>query len=228
MPPFFCVDFRLLVIYNSILNQKELIMATDSNCSQEMNKQMQGIMARLSQAENNITNHYTGMSMLVQSMNLNPFTAGSSAVVSSIYNLGPAGMAALQGLIDSINPLDFKLHMMDFAMNLIPNMSLELDSLLASVENMILNQINSMVNTLIAAAEAQIIAVENLAIAIASGIQAEIDAAGAALQNAANLVNSLSTALDGLKSHHITATGSLKAQSDVSKCKSSALHIAGG
>ena len=61
-------------------------------CKDELNSQLKGLQARITQAENDINAHYAGISQLTLALAANPFTAASAAASALIYNLNPIGM----------------------------------------------------------------------------------------------------------------------------------------
>lgn len=195
-----------------------------NDCEHELNKQIRGIQARLTQAENNITNHFTGISMLVKGMLANPFTASPAAIVQNIYNLMPSGMDVLQKLLDQVPVLDMKTLMMNAAAALEDMMEAELNALISMAEEAIDGAIaaaGDMVNSAIATAEAAAIALED---AIAAGIQGPIDAANAALEAANDAVLSAQKTLDDLMANapdlKMKSKSMIQAQADAAKCKS--------
>jgi len=221
-----------------------------SNCGQEYNSQLKGIQARLSQAENNITNHFVGVSTAVMGLLANPLTAGSVAALSGIYNLVPAGLQALQNLISEIGALDPKKIMMEAAVALMDNMEAELGAL----ADMAMNAAQAIIDNAIAAVENAITtatdliaalpaAVANEAIALtdalASGVLSEIEAATntlhaamagiggipVALANALSTVHATTIASDAAKNLGVSTNTFFKAQQNVSKCKSGSMHI---
>jgi hypothetical protein len=190
-----------------------------------MNRQIQGLQARLSQAENNITSHFYATSMLVQSLSANPLTSGSAAVVAGIYNLIPNGFDLMQKLIAHVSPIDFKALMMINAGDLIAGMSAELDGLVSVVVSNVESQIEMVAAQVVAAGDALATATLDMTTAVAGGIQSEIDAAGATLQQAGDLLDSLNAKHDHLLNLHMTSVNFLTSQADVSKCKSVNLKI---
>lgn len=197
----------------------------DCNCSLELNKQIQGLQARLSQAENNITSHYYGISMAIQGLAANPLTSGSVASVSGIYNLLPSGFELLQNLIMQLNPVDFKKFMMNMAASLMGTMEGELvalvDASFASLNGMIAG-VEATIVGLEASVASATTALNN---AIASGVpsaiasaQATLDGYNAQLANANKTHTGLLDALAG-------GTSFLTSQANIAKCKSLSLGL---
>ena len=209
------------------------------NCTEELNRQIQGLSARLSQAENNITSHYYGISMAIQGLAANPLTAGSVASVAGIYNLVPAGFEMLQQLISNINPADFKKMMMAMAAGLIDTMSAELDAM----ADMMIDQAEAMlemVDGMIGVAEGIVTAAEDtLASTItaignlpADATQQAIDLATAARDTAQSALDAANFKLDNLKNTQATLENSLvnmgdfmTSQSNIGKCISGQMVI---
>lgn len=194
------------------------------DCSHELNKQIKGIQARLSQAENNITSHFVGTSLLVQALLGTP-AAAAGAAMESIYNLGSTGFDLMQKLISEIPAIDTKALMMQAAAALEDAMAAELDALVGMVESAIDDAITSavaLVTGTIAALEAATIALED---AVAAEIQGPIDLATAAFNAAENAANSAQAALDSLNNLKISAPTMIQAQADAASCKSVGMVI---
>lgn len=77
-------------------------------CKSELNSQLKGLQARISQAENDINSHYAGISQLVLSLSANPFTSASAAASAVIYNLNPIGMKILRALLNALIPKELQ------------------------------------------------------------------------------------------------------------------------
>lgn len=197
----------------------------DCNCNLELNKQIQGLSARLSQAEDNLTNHFYGISLAIQGLAANPLTAGSVASVTGIYNLLPTGFETLQNLISNVSPTDFKKYMMGMASGLLGNMEAQLTSMVSTAFSDISGMIDN-VNGLIGTKEGQLTSAQAaLDAAIAGGNPTEI-------ANAQALVNTLTAQLGnltGMKDNLTNALDSgvnfLTAQADIAKCKSFSLGL---
>lgn len=195
------------------------------DCNHELNKQIKGIQARLSQAENNISSHFVGTSTLVIAMLANPFTAPSAASVSAIYNLAPGGFDAMQKLIQQISAIDMKALMMQGAAALEDAMAAELDALVGMVNDSIdaaITAAEQTVDASIAAVEAATIALQD---AVASDIQSAIDTAQGVLDAAVATADSAAAALSSLLDIKISAPSMIKAQADAAKCNSVGLVI---
>lgn len=114
-----------------------------NRCDNELNLQLKGIMARLSQAENNIANQFAGTSMLVQSMMGSIYTSGPAAIVSGIYNLEAGGFDLMQNLLDQIPSFDIKKLQMLSAGDLLDSVGSELDSLASSITGQLSDALKS-------------------------------------------------------------------------------------
>ena len=194
------------------------------SCRHEINAQIKGIQARLSQAENNITSHYVGISTLVKALATTP-AAAAAAAVDSFYNLVPSGFDALQKLVDQLGPLDTKALMMKAAAMLEDAMAAELEALAGMVESAIQGAIDAAmgaVEAAIASVEAAVIALED---AVASGVQEAIDLATDALNSAKAVADAAQSALDALGNLKLSAKSLLETQADAAKCKSISFHI---
>lgn len=70
----------------------------------ELNAQLRGLQARISQVETDIVAHYAGLSQLSLSLAANPFTSASAAASAAIYNFAPVGMNMLRNVMTSLIP----------------------------------------------------------------------------------------------------------------------------
>ncbi len=156
------------------------------DCDHELNKQLKGILARLSQAEDNITSQFAATSLLVQNLLADPITAGGASAVAGIYNMVPAGFAAVQALIKQVGALDYKKLMMEGAATAMDSMEAELDALAAMVETAMTDAI--------ASAESALTSLENAA---ANAATSTIDALAALPSEVVNQVAGLTTAITG-------------------------------
>lgn len=194
------------------------------SCRHEINAQIKGIQARLSQAENNITSHYVGVSLLVKALADTP-AAAAAAAMESIYNLIPSGFDVLQKLIDQIGPLDTKALMMQAAAALEDAMAAELEALAGMVESAIQGAIDAAMATVeaaIASVEAAAIALED---AVAAGIALPIQMATDALNTAKSAADAAQAVLDKLGNLKLNAKSLMQTQADAAKCKSISFHI---
>ena len=196
----------------------------DSNCSHELNKQIQGLQARISQAENNIHSHYVGMSQLVLALADTP-AAAAAAVVESVYNLQALGFAALQQLKDLLPTMDTKKLMMEAAGALLEGMAAELDALVDSVEAAALAQVNSAMDVVNSAIENVTNAEGALTSALQGGIPADILNAQNALSLAKASKLNADGAVDMAQEAFAVASNFMRAQANVAKCKSTSLHL---
>jgi hypothetical protein len=197
----------------------------DCNCNLELNKQLQGVMARVSHLENNTISHFYAMSMAIQGLFANPLTTASVASVAGIFNLLPTGFQLLQNLIAELNPADFKKLMMSMAAGLLGEMEAELVGLV----NTAFADINAMITSI----EGVIVGVEDeitaattaLDAAIHGGIQAEIDAATATLNGLNGKLAGLLKMKGGLLNALDGGVNFLTAQAHIAGCKSISLGI---
>jgi len=180
-----------------------------ANCNGECNKQLQGLAARLSHAEDNITNHFMGVSTLVEGLLANPLTVGSAAPLSAIYNSLPSGMELVQLLKDALPDIDaitMKKLMLSASEAL-------LDTLAATMDEVGAVMVAS-ATAAVSAAEAVVTSTaDSLAAAIQSGNQIAIDAAQAA-HDLANIN------LGSANLSFTSISGFMEGQSKISKCKS--------
>lgn len=218
-----------------------------ADCDHELNFQMKGILARLSQAENNITSQFAATSMAIQGLLSNQLTSGSVASVAHIFDGVPTGFDALQKLVSDLNPIDFKQLMNISAAGLIDGMSAELDNIGTAIENAAANAAAAAESAAVGAINSLgDIATEfagqaaDLAAAITGGVLSEITLAANTLNSAMTAAgqvvpNTVTTALNTLTSakntlSHLTdilpnVSGMLKSQSDAAKCKATGMVI---
>jgi predicted phage tail protein len=198
-----------------------------ANCHQELNTQIKGLQARLSQVEDNITNHFVGVSTAIMGLLANPLTAGSVASVAGIYNLVPAGMAALQQLVKQIGALDPKKIMMEGAVGMLDSMETELAALASMIEDAAADILTAAEAAAEAAVDAVTAAVEgaanmlvdlpvavatealNLTDALVGGVLSEIESATNALHSAMSEIGGIpehiATALSAVSTTKLTA-----------------------
>lgn len=178
------------------------------NCKSECNKQLQGLAARLAHAEDNITNHFMGVSTLVEQLAANPLTAFSVVDLVSIYNSLPSGMELLQLLKDAL-PNSDAITMKKLMLKASEAMLDTIAGLMDSVGGIMIAEASAAV----AAAEAAVVSAEDtLATAILVGTQGQIDLATAALALAKNSALSSKSSLE-------TVAGFMTSQANISKCK---------
>ena len=77
-------------------------------CKHELNGQLKGLQARITQLEDDINAHYVGISQLTLALAANPFTAASAAASALIYNLNPLGMKLLRSLLQALIPKELQ------------------------------------------------------------------------------------------------------------------------
>ena len=179
-----------------------------ANCKGECNKQLQGLAARLAHAEDNITNHFMGLSTLVESLSVNPLTAGSSAPLLAIYNSLPSGMQLMQMLKDALPDID--------AITMKKMMLAASEAMLDTLANTIDQVAGAMIaeaSNAVALAEGVVVGAEDaLASAIMAGDQLAIDAATLTLSLAKDSLSASKLSLESI-------TNFMTSQSNISKCK---------
>lgn len=181
-----------------------------SNCPQELNAQIQGLQARLTQAENDIMSHYQGISMIVAGLSANPFTTGVGAIGSAFYQAGASSMAALQALYSQLSVLDVKQTTMQLASKLVGSMSAELDALASMVDSALNVAMTTLTTTMTSAGDA----LANLPSEVATQGQAvALAMASGTLTAVGSALGALETAMQGLQTPLPLPTdlGSLKA-----------------
>jgi len=196
----------------------------DANCSHELNKQIQGLQARLSQAENNIHSHFIGISQLVNALASTPASAAATAM-QSVYNLQATGFAALQALKSLLPEADTKKLMMMAAGELISTMSAQLDGLVTSVEAAATATVNSAMDTLNASIQNVTNAEAALTAALQGGDPTTIANAQDALAAAKASQLNAQGAVDLAEEAYAQASNFMRAQANVAKCKSTSLHL---
>jgi hypothetical protein len=181
-----------------------------ANCKGECNKQLQGLVSRVAQAEDNVANHFKGVSDLVQHMSTNIFTMPSALPSLPIYNGLPGGMEILQTLKDMIPDPDLMRQLMLVKAELLR------DTLAATMDSIGAAMIAQATAAVDAAEGVVTSTADSLTAAIATGNQVAIDAAQAA-HNLANI--NLSSALTS----KLSISGFMEGQAKISKCKSKSL-----
>ena len=77
-------------------------------CKDELNGQLKGLQARITQLEDDVNAHYAGISQLTLALAANPFTAASAATSALFYNLNPLGMKLLRSLLKALIPKELQ------------------------------------------------------------------------------------------------------------------------
>lgn len=180
-----------------------------ANCKGECNKQLQGLAARLSHAEDNITNHFMGVSTLVAGLAANPLTIGSVTALLPTYNSLPSGMELLQLLKDALPDIDA----ITMKQLMLSASEAAMDTLAATMDEVGAAMIATATAAVSAAEDVVTSTADSLAAAIQSGNQIAIDAAQAA-HNLANI--NLSSAITS----KLSISGFMEGQAKISKCKS--------
>jgi hypothetical protein len=177
-----------------------------ANCKGECNKQMQGLVARVAQAEDNVANHFKGISDLVQNMSTNIFTMPSALPSLPTYNGLPGGMEILQTLKDLLPDPDMMRQLM------LAKAELLMDTLAATMDEIGAAMIATATAAVTAAEGVVTSTAASLAAAIQTGNQTAINAAQAA-HDLANI--NLSSALTS----KLSISGFMEGQAKISKCK---------
>lgn len=183
-----------------------------ANCKGECNKQLQGLVARVAQAEDNVANHFKGISDLVQNMSSNIFTMPSALPSLPTYNGLPGGMEILQTLKDMLPDPDLMRQLM------LAKAELLLDTLAATMDQ-IGGAMIAQATAAVATAESLVTSTTDaLAAAIETGNQVTIDAAKAA-NDLANLN------LGNAKLSFDSISGFMTGQANISKCSTKSLFF---
>lgn len=72
------------------------------NCNHELNRQLQGLEARIASAEENITATYAGISQLVAGLAANPLTLGSVTASLATFNFTNVGYTIMKKLVEML------------------------------------------------------------------------------------------------------------------------------
>ena len=207
---------------------------------------------RLSQAENNISATYIGMSQLVEALAATP-AAAASAAMSSIYNLSAGGFDLQQKLVDLIPKVDMKKMMMNMASSIESAMLAELDSITSAVMGSLEAILDAATQALEDATQALSDAVDSAADAVSSlnsslnaleaankfgdkvaiataqsahdAAKLAADTAQSAVDSATNTLKSAQDVMDSFSEADLSKYGFMKGQSDLAKCKSLSSHL---
>jgi hypothetical protein len=192
---------------------------TDQSCNSELNRQLQGLMARVSQCENNITAHYKGISMLVAALADTP-AAAAAALMAPFYSGFEAGFALVQKLVEQLDPAVFKEMMFEMALGLVDGMAAELEGIIAGVVAS-LNALIDSINGVIAGLNAQIDAINaQLAGTLTSEARALLESQKTTLLGQ---LNEQMSALQKAMDMAATAPNLLGAQKNAAACKTRSL-----
>jgi hypothetical protein len=193
-------------------------------CKQELNIQLKGLQARMSEAENNITAHYAGISMLCEHLLSTPAAAAGEAM-KSIYKLEASGISAMRALVHKVGAIDAKQIMMLGAAKLQDAMQAELEAL----QVMVVGALQTAIDDAVALAEGTVSAViaaeDALAAAIEAGISAPIALATASLNSAKAAADAAQSALDSLNNLSAGSSEMLGTQADMAGCVTKSSHI---
>ena len=179
-----------------------------ANCTGECNKQLQGLAARLSHAEDNITNHFMGVSTLVAGLAANPLTIGSVTALLPTYNSLPSGMELLQLLKDALPDVDA----ITMKKLMLSASEATMDTLAATMDQVGAVMVSAATSAVSAAEGVVTSTADSLAAAIQAGNQTAINAAQAA-HDLANI--NLGSALTS----KLSISGFMEGQAKISKCK---------
>lgn len=181
-----------------------------ANCKGECNKQMQGLVARIAQAEDNVANHFKGISDLVERMSTNIFTMASALPSLPTYNGLPSGMELLQTLKDLLPDPDMMRQLM------LAKAELLMDTLAATMDQIGAAMIAQATAAVTLAESTVLAATDTLEAALLAGEQAPIDAANAAKDLA-------DSALGTAKASFESVSGFMIGQANISKCSTKSL-----
>lgn len=188
------------------------------NCDYELNRQLQGLEARISSAEDNITAAYTGISALAANLAANPFTTASVAAFMGetfgSFNLTPIGYKLLKEVMTLIPGYDIvkQIQMMDAAA-LIDSMASQLGATMVGAVNQAVDQATIALEAAAMAELAHETAV--LAGTLSAPQLAAMLAHAVELRNKYNMAKAVADNISGF----------LQAQIDISSCKASSLTI---
>lgn len=184
------------------------------NCNDELNRQLQGLQARITSAENNITATYAGISQLVQSLSADPFTTFAAIPSLSTFNFTDAGYKIMKELLNMLPGYELfqKIQMMDSAA-LIDTMSGQLQTLAVTI-------VNAAIDTAQNALQDKLLAEAAYLQGLALGTLSAYDIAQ--LLNAVGTAQEIYAAATNISNN---IGGFITAQADISTCKSTALSI---
>lgn len=196
----------------------------DSTCQFELNRQIQGIQARLSQAENNITAHYVAMSTFMEQLIAESEDAGTKAVAAvfkaTVFDhLNTAVFMLYQKLVNLIDPAAFKSLMMEMAAGLIDGMVGELEAIIGQVESVITGAIDS-ITSMISDIEAQIAAIEEQLLDAANMPAETVEQLTQELEGLSGSLTEQIGKLTSARSLLKTSTSFLGSQKNAAGCKS--------
>ena len=130
-------------------------------CHSELNTQLKGLQARITQAEDDLNAHYAGISQLALSLAANPFTAGSAAATAAIYNLNPIGMKILRGLLSALIPKELQNTMRMLTMLSAASIDDLAEGIVDSAAAQVVGAVNSGIDAITATAIGEMAAVQN-------------------------------------------------------------------
>jgi hypothetical protein len=148
----------------------------------ELNSQIKGLQSRITQLEDDINAHYSGISQLVLSLSANPFTSASVAASAVIYNLQPMGMKLLRSLLQALIPKELQRTMRLLTMLSAANIEDLAEGMLENIAAQTVGAVNGIIDQTVLSA------LNDLA-----SIEAELATFGTDVINAS--VNSLSDSL---------------------------------
>lgn len=190
-------------------------------CNQECNKQLQGLAARLSAAEDNITNQFMGMSTLVSTLATNPLTSFSVTSLTSVYNSLPTGMELMQKLKDALPDVSIK-SMKQLAMTMAAN---AVDTMAASLDATAAAMVAAATAAVDAAAATVTSAQSTLTAAIVAAAAAPTTINNAAVDTARLALSSAQHTFDLAGEAKILSSSFMQGQANIAKCKSLSMHL---
>ena len=184
------------------------------NCNHELNRQLQGLEARIASAEENITATYAGISQLVAGLAANPLTLGSVTASLATFDFTNVGYTILKKLVEMLPGYDLiqQLQMLDAAA-LIETMADKLGATMVGAVNQAIDMAAVALETAVAAEAAH-------AAAVLAGIStptqlATLLATAAEARFAYDTANALA----------INIGDFLQAQVDIGTCKATSVAI---
>lgn len=191
---------------------------TDHMCQFELNRQMQGVLARLSAAENNITAHYIGMSRLCDALLATP--AGSAgAVMKAFYDFENISVFPLyQKLIKLVDPAEFKALMMQSAAGLVNGMANELEGIAGKVIDNVTSTITDAMEAIESIGQ-EILNIEQQLLNSANLTQEEIDSLNTQLTDLTADLATQRLGLNRARDLLATSVSFLGSQKNAASCK---------
>jgi hypothetical protein len=184
------------------------------NCNHELNRQLQGLEARIASAEENITSTYAGISQLVAGLAANPITLGSVTASLATFNFTNVGYTIMKKLVELLPGYDLiqQLQMLDAAA-LLETMADKLGATMVGA-------VNQAIDEATAALEGAVIAEAAYAAGVLAGTLSTPDLEALAVSAAeARLGYTVAKQLAD------NISGFLQAQVDIGTCKATSMSI---